>query len=492
VSHHRVARALIYTHRWLGIALSILFVVWFASGVVMMYARMPELDPAERLARLAPINFADVRIAPGDVAPEATRFTLTTFEGRPVYRVTAGRTQQTTFADTGEVLEPVGAERALQLARAFVGGDPAKVGYDARLEDADQWTFGVRGQMPMHRLAVDDVEGTRLYVAERSGEVVMKTTSRGRTWGYLGAVFHWLYFTSLRRDGALWNSVVVWTSVAGTVMALAGFAWGLWRFSPLQRYRLKRQPSRTPYAGLVKWHHYAGLIFGITTITWVFSGLLSMDPWDWHPSTAPTAAQRDAVSRGPLRPADISLAGLQRALAAFGFATPKEIDLIRFRGHNYLRASAGLVAIDAVAEGPDEMFHADAMMGAARDAMPGVPIEGVYWMTEYDPYYYSRSGELNLPVLRVRFDDAQKTWLYLDPKRGAIARKEERLTRLNRWLYHGLHSFDFPFFYYRRPLWDAVLIVLSLGGVALSVTTMWAAYRRVRRGIRTYGAGLRP
>lgn len=72
----------------------------------------------------------------------------------------------------------------------------------------------------------------------------------------------------------------------------------------------------------------------------------------------------------------------------------------------------------------------------------------------------------------------------IDPYRGAIARKEERLTRLNRWLYHGLHSLDFPFLYYRRPLWDIVVIGLSLGGVALSVTTLLPAWRRVRRHAR--------
>ena len=116
---------------------------------------------------------------------------------------------------------------------------------------------------------------------------------------------------------------------------------------------------------------------------------------------------------------------------------------------------------------------------------------------------------MNLPVLRVRFADPQRTWLYLDPKRGAIVRKEERLSRLNRWLYHGLHSLDFPFLYYRRPLWDVVVIVLSVGGIVLSVTTMWAAFRRLRRAARraavrrlgphfsaaaqcSCGAGLRP
>ena len=27
----------------------------------------------------------------------------------------------------------------------------------------------------------------------------------------------------------------------------------------------------------MKWHHYAGLLFGVLTITWVFSGLVSLD-----------------------------------------------------------------------------------------------------------------------------------------------------------------------------------------------------------------------
>lgn len=483
MSHHRAARTLIYTHRWLGIALGVLFLVWFISGVVMMYARMPELTPAERLAGLAPLDVAAVRVEPGAVAAVASRFTITTFDGRPVYRVTSAGRPQTVYADTGEALALLTGDRAAAIARQFAGGS-AGVHHEARLEDADQWTFGVRGQMPLHRTAVDDAAGTRLYVAEQSGEVVMRTTASGRRWGYLGAVLHWLYFTPLRRQSAVWNEVIVWTSIAGTVMALAGFLWGLWRFSPFARFRLKRQPSHTPYAGLMRWHHYAGLIFGVATITWVFSGLLSMNPWDWSPGTAPTRAQREAVSQGPLHPADVSLASLQRALLAFGPSAPKEIDIIRFRGHHYLRASAGLVAIDAPARGPGQLFDADAMVAAARDAMPGVPIDDVHWMTEYDAYYYNRRGQLDLPVLRARFADPQRTWLYLDPRRGAIVRKEERQSRLNRWLYHGLHSLDFPFLYDKRPLWDVVVIVLSLGGILLSVTTMWAAYRRLRRGVR--------
>lgn len=485
--HHRVARTLVYSHRWLGIAGGVLIFVWFASGIVMMYARMPVLDPTERIARLSPLDVSALRVEPGSVVPDATRLTITTLGGRPVYRAIAGGRPRTIFADTGETLAPVSADRAVEIAKAFSGGDETSVQHNARLEDADQWTFGVRGQMPLHRISIGDADRTRLYVAERSGEVVMKTTASGRRWGFLGAVLHWIYFTPFRRNAALWTQTIIWTSIAGVALSIAGLLWGIWRYSPSRRYRLKRQRRRSPYAGLMRWHHYAGLIFGVTTITWLFSGLLSMEPWHWTAGTAATGAQRDGVSRGPFRTGDIALDTLKQAIAAYGTDVPREIEVVRFRGRYFLRADAGIVSFDAPFRGPDTTLHADEILAAAREAMPGAAIEGVFWMDQYDSYYYDRDGRLSLPVLRVRYGDPQHTWLYLDPRRGAIVRKEARLTRINRWLYHGLHSFDFPFLYYHRPLWDIVVIVLSLGGMVLSATTMLPAWRRVRRRLRLMG-----
>ena len=57
-------RALIYTHRWLGITGSLVFFVWFASGVVMMYQRMPRLTAEERLVRLPRLDLSAIRITP--------------------------------------------------------------------------------------------------------------------------------------------------------------------------------------------------------------------------------------------------------------------------------------------------------------------------------------------------------------------------------------------------------------------------------------------
>jgi hypothetical protein len=126
-------------------------------------------------------------------------------------------------------------------------------------------------------------------------------------------------------------------------------------------------------------------------------------------------------------------------------------------------------------------FDREVMMEVARDAMPAVAIVEATWLQDYDNYYRTRLAALPLPVLRVRYDDAQQTWLYIDPFRGAVVWREESTSRIRRWLYNGLHKFDLPFIYQRRPLWDIAIVLLSLGGLALSITTLVPAYRRLKR-----------
>jgi hypothetical protein len=49
-------RALVVVHRWLGIAFSLLFAMWFASGIVMHFVPYPNLTERERVEGLAPIG----------------------------------------------------------------------------------------------------------------------------------------------------------------------------------------------------------------------------------------------------------------------------------------------------------------------------------------------------------------------------------------------------------------------------------------------------
>ncbi len=510
-------RALVYTHRWLGIAGCVLFIAWFASGVVMMYVRMPSLTAEERLLRIPPLDLRSARVEPSTAvttwgfAPRSVRLGM--IGARPVYHLNAGAQWGTIYADTGDLIAELDEASATTLARAFVPEHATSLRYDAYLPDADQWTLSsaIRSLMPVHRFTLGDAAGTELYVSGLTGEPVMKTTRRQRGWNYVGAVLHWLYFTPLRRSTGLWVDTIIYLSLAGCVMCLTGLVWGVWRFSPSARFRLKRVAAHSPYAGMMKWHHYAGLVFGLTTFTWIFSGLLSMTPWDWSPGSAPSREQREAVTGGPLDVSAVTLDDLRAAAQTLSRTfVPKEIEIVQFQGEPFLLAhrapaSAGdltwrntdlpafvapatldhrFVSLHAPDSEPFTRFAHPRFLPLAQAAMPHARLVEAEWLDRYDAYYYDRSGTQALPVLRAKYDDDVSTWLYFDPARGAVVQKEERLSRLERWLYHGLHSLDVPFLYYRRPLWDIVLIVLSLGGLVSSATTVVPAWQRLRAHAR--------
>jgi hypothetical protein len=129
-------------------------------------------------------------------------------------------------------------------------------------------------------------------------------------------------------------------------------------------------------------------------------------------------------------------------------------------------------------------FARDEVMAAAREAMPGAEIAEATWLDRYDAYYYHRARGRRLPVLRVKYDDPQQSWLYLAPQLGAVVQKEKASSRIERWLYNGLHSLDFPYLYQSGPAWDLTVIALSLGGCALSLTAVWLSWRRTARNLK--------
>lgn len=518
--------ALVYTHRWLGIIGCLLFAAWFFSGVVMMYARMPELASEERLARADPLDLSTATVSPDDATAIAglrgNGVQVFMLQGRPAYRFfglrQAGRRNPVVFADTGDVFQGISQGEAELLARRFEPQYEGAFDYDGYLTEPDQWTLQGRAQMPMHRFALRDASATRLYVSDVTGEVVLRTTRRERLWGYLGPVIHWVYFTPVRRNGPLWTNLIIWSSLAGCLMCATGLVWGLVRFSPFARYRFKRLPSRSPYVGWMKWHHWAGLIFGLVTLTWTYSGLLSMEPFNWfQPRGRAGAPARSAATLAEPQP--LTLEEVRSALAAIGQSFgPKSLTLATVQGERYWLAERPPSAAEAdawrspsliprahrprlertyvaVADAKRKTFSTfadEVLREVAREQMSGVPVKDEAWLESYDGYYYDPRGASPLPVLRVRYADPEETWLYLDPRSGGIVRRSERITRLQRWLYQGLHSLDFPFLYFRRPLWDIVVIALSLGGFVLSITTMVPAWRRlgthIRRGLRLFGA----
>jgi hypothetical protein len=127
-------------------------------------------------------------------------------------------------------------------------------------------------------------------------------------------------------------------------------------------------------------------------------------------------------------------------------------------------------------------FNADVLLERLRLAAPDAQIVESALLGDYDAYYYARSRRAPLPVLRAKLDDPLETWVYVDPHASEVVAVIHRLERVERWLYNGLHSLDFSFWYGRRPLWDIGMIALSLGALTTSLIGLYLGLKRVRRG----------
>ncbi|MDX9875818.1 MAG: PepSY-associated TM helix domain-containing protein [Spongiibacteraceae bacterium] len=476
-------RWLFLTHRWLGIALALVVTAWFFSGIVMLYVPFPELTPAERRAGLAVLDFSTAQLTPAEAAaavglppsawPVTVRFRM---QGeRPVYQF--GEAGSAVFADSGEQLEPDGndaAAAAIDFHARRTGSAPGVASIE--LIEYDQWSLSsaFRRHLPLYRVQLDDPAGHHYYVSSLTGEVLLDTARRERLLNYFGAVTHWLYPTVLRRYSALWSWLVEILAGLAVVMTLTGL-WMGW----LQWKRKRAPGKRVPYRGLARWHYFAGVIFGIPALTWSFSGLLSMNPGNLNPWRAPDAMQR-AVLAGALEhqqpghfdtllrhfPAD--------AVAAQSFYIDGEPRLLvtHQNGRRSQLDPAGRpVAPPSVA-----------MLAQRLAALLPEETAEIEQLDAYDNYYKPRRHAPDpapLPVLRVRFDDQDATWFHIDPFTGQIIDRLSASNRLYRWLYNGLHSWDFLWLVERRLLWDSVIIVLCSGGFALSLSGVILGYRRI-------------
>jgi hypothetical protein len=390
----------------------------------MMYWTFPGVTTADRLDRSPKLDSTKILLSPEEAAarvgmeasPTAVR--LNSFDGRPVYRFGGGGRgrggPRMVYADTGEEQTGVSAEMLDRIASSWTGRPIAEANKES-VEEPDQWTVAgqLRNLRPMFRYTWPD--GQVVYMNGTNGEVVQYTTLAKRLAAHASAIPHWIYYTPLRSNQPLWISFMIYASLIGTVSAIIGMIAAVWMYSPKRKYRLAGKPTGIPYKGQKRWHWILGMVFGIATVTWTFSGMMSLGPFPLverltqqgqrGPQEGRQRGQQSIAAslRGRVRMADFASVHPRDLLAKVADLDVKELEWTSFAGRPVFSANlAGgknqLVNLDGTRlDGFDQQRVIEIIKSAVAD--PTV-IE-IRILDQYDLYYLDRTRQRPLPVILV-------------------------------------------------------------------------------------------
>lgn len=490
----KTARQVSRVHRWLGIVLCLFFAIWFATGTVMMYVPFPSLSDADRIAASEALDLEALHVTPGEAVGAASaagidRLTLVSVLGSPRYVMTLADGRVLAVADgraTAPLLDSVAARK---VAERFSTRPVTAI--DGPF-DHDQWVVHQRfdASRPFFRATVGDPAGTELYVSARSGEVLQRTTTFERGWNWVGAVVHWIYPTVLRKNFWAWDQTVWWLALVGLSTASMGMGLGVVRLVNLRR---KQGPGVSPFRGWMRWHHVLGLTAGTFVLTWVFSGWLSMDHGRLFSLEIPQGTHEARLRGMPMADAvrGISVAQLQ------ALGDPHEIEFTAVGSEPWLVLRGGrwgASTVIAIAALPDlskarPLLPDALLLEAVRNAWAPEGVVRIAPIAAGDAYGRLRNNPLPETTRRVTLANAGETWVHVDAASGRLISVMDRSRRLLRWLFDGLHTFDFPFLNGAGPLWQILMWLALVLGFVFSVTGVVLGSRRLAKSSRSW---LRP
>jgi uncharacterized iron-regulated membrane protein len=206
-------------------------------------------------------------------------------------------------------------------------------------------------------------------------------------------------------------------------------------------------------------HRWLGLLVGIQVLFWVLGGFIM------------SVLQIDAVrgehvrAQAPATPLDagVPLVPLDRLLADPRFAGATTATLHRWLGHAAYRIEGPSgTQLVAAADGRllSPLDEAAARAVARADYAGTGAIAAVEWVEKEELEFRGRE----LPLWRVRFDDARDTTLYVSPRDGTVVARRNDLWRAFDFVWM-LHIMD----YEEREDFNHPLLVATAGTALLFV-----------------------
>jgi uncharacterized iron-regulated membrane protein len=219
-------------HRWTGLACALGLFMASASGILHVVMTWTQSAPPPTRPTDA-IRAADLLISPAEALERlggtpASAISLRLIGGEPWWQVLAPGSSVPAYISARDGREE--AERdglyAAEIASRYLGGRPVR--WTRRLDSYDREYIPIFRLLPVHRLDVDDGQGTRLYVSTLTGSVARHTDNGRQREANLFSLLHKYQFIPAKgaRDLAL---------VTVTALMLITSVGGLWLFFATRR-----------------------------------------------------------------------------------------------------------------------------------------------------------------------------------------------------------------------------------------------------------------
>ncbi len=464
-------------HRFTGMLVSLLFLMWFISGLVLIYVPFPRVGYKMRYEKQEnlPQNLVNIDSILAKYEKTASVKRVFQQRGQTLYIVKSGKKIDTVTVDNSPVLKP----NIQQIAKLWVNAPIEKID---TLHEREQWIMysSYKSMMPIYKFYFDDSEHHQLYIASKTGRVLQLTSRSQRIGAWFGPIPHMLYFPFLRKHTRVWINTLTVLGAIAFISVLLGMYVGL----KLYFRKTKKIKFGSPYKknGWYFWHHIAGLVFGIFLLTWSFSGAMSLQripQWAVKTHHKYGSAQRKVLNKAlPMQEYKLDYRQIIAKLP-----NVKEIHWSQF----------AKIPIYEIISGDSSMYFDASNEKLINLQIPKNTIDNtigkihgdsasytVELMQKYDNYYMLLSNRRPLPVYKVVVADKDNSTYYINPKTGDY-RYINNSRRARKWVFSALHYFNIPFFAGKKVLWTIIIWALCLGGIVVSGSGVYLSWKYLKR-----------